>query len=130
MTITYKEREYPLAFMQGSIMWMQEKLDMESISQTAGYATVWGALKMGAYLEGKELTKAVTKDGKLVEELLTFIEVCYLVEELPKEKMVEINAAFQESTAYKRNVQENNEQKKTLVDQSIEPNVTEPVAVN
>ena len=113
-----------LKFTQGAIMWMQDKVDFENYAATAGYATVWGGLKMNCYAKGEELTKTVSNE----EVPANFEDVCEWVDELDKDTALKISDAFKESSVFKKLVEEND--KKKLVEVTTEQSVTElPVDV-
>ena len=113
-----------LKFNQGAIMWMQDKVDFENYAATAGYATVWGGLKMNCYAKSEELTKTVNG----TEVAATFEDVCEWVDELNKDTALNISNAFKESSVFKKLLEEND--KKKLVEVTTEQSVTEwPVDV-
>ncbi len=107
-----------LKFTQGAIMWMQDKVDFENYAATAGYATVWGGLKMNCYAKSEELTKTVNG----TEVAATFEDVCEWVDELNKDTALNISNAFKESSVFKKLTEEND--KKKLVEVTTEQNVT------
>ncbi len=99
-------------------MWMQDKVDFENYAATAGYATVWGGLKMNCYAKSEELTKTVNG----TEVAATFEDVCEWVDELNKDTALNISNAFKESSVFKKLTEEND--KKKLVEVTTEQNVT------
>ena len=107
-----------LKFTQGAIMWMQDKVDFENYAATAGYATVWGGLKMNCYAKSEELTKTVNG----TEVAATFEDVCEWVDELNKDTALNISNAFKESSVFKKLTEEND--KKKLAEVTTEPSVT------
>lgn len=90
-------KERGLKFNQLAIMIMQEYISADHLAATASYALIYAGLRANAYVKREEVD-------------FTFEDVCEWVESVSMEDMEKVNAAFQETEAYKRGKQFQEEQ--------------------
>ena len=92
-----------LKFTQGTNILLQDKLVALDLLERKAFGTqyiIWAGLKTNAVIKDEALTKTVEVDGKLIEEAVTFEDICDWVPDISDPKIIEVINLYSEVNNY------------------------------